>query len=232
MKEVHDSVACAAHADYMGQAKGYSRVCTRGPTPAPEAVALLRSQIHQAHLLLDAQVLETWERAPFAHAEALSLYVHALCVEDATVNSLLREMPPLFKSVWIGGQLAPWDLTSVRCYAQVVYAATDALVARLTSEDLRRQLDLSEVGLGWPDTSWVVNRFIVFQIARTCGELEATARGDPRRSSLGSLPSSVDAVPSVDGRSNGIHRSPRRNGAAEAGPTRDHLAPATRSALP
>jgi hypothetical protein len=231
MKEVHDSRACAAHAECMGLANGHSRVCTRAPTPPSEAVALLRSQIHQAHLLLDAQVLETWERAPFAHGEALSLYVHALCTEDATVNTLLRELPPLFKSVWLGGQLAPWDLTSVRCYAEVVYAATDALVARLTSEDLRRQLDLSEVGLGWPDTSWVVNRFIVFQIAMTCGELEATARGDHRRSSAGTLPSAVDAVPSLGGRSNGIHRNLPRNGETEAGPRLDHLAPATRSAL-
>jgi hypothetical protein len=38
------------------------------------------------------------------------MYVHALCIEDATVNGILRGMPPMFKAVWFGGQLVPRDL--------------------------------------------------------------------------------------------------------------------------
>jgi len=131
------------------------------PWPRSEKVALLRSQVHQVHLLLDEQVTTTWERAPSlpaAQSEA-SRYVHALCVEDTTTNVLRRDMPPLFKDVWIGGQPLPWDLTRTRCYAQVVYSATDALFARLTPADLRRAIDLSAKGLGWPDATWVLNRF-------------------------------------------------------------------------
>jgi hypothetical protein len=45
-------------------------------------------------------------------------------------------------------QLLPLELTSARCYGQVVYAATDVYFAHLTSADLRREIDLSAVRLG------------------------------------------------------------------------------------
>src|SRR5687768_15581481 len=158
----------------MGAGGVYARVCTTAPAPHSEAVALLRSQVHQAHLLLDEQVTTTLERAPFDSAtqrEAVSMYVHSLCVEDITVNLVLRGVPPKFNAVWLGGRLQPWDLTSARCYAEVVYAATDGFFERLTPEGLRRAIDLSAEGLGWPSTAWVVNRFVLWQMAMTCGEL-------------------------------------------------------------
>jgi hypothetical protein len=159
-------------------------VCTRAPLPTSDAVALLRSQIHQVHVLLDEQAITTWERAPTAPAaqrDALSMYVHALCVEDITINVLLRKAPPMYTDIWLGGQLQPWDLTSARCYAQVVYAATDVLFTRLTPEDLRREIDLSSMGLGRPDATWVLNRFILWPMAMTCGELSAIARAEASR---------------------------------------------------
>src|SRR5947209_3683447 len=108
--------------------------------PGSDVVAALRSQIHQVHRLLDEQVSQAAARtqlAPAEHAQVLSLYVHALCVEDATVNLLLRDNPPLFQSVWIGGHLLPWDLAALRGYAEVVHSATDYLLARLTPTHLR-----------------------------------------------------------------------------------------------
>jgi hypothetical protein len=169
-----------------------------------EAVASLRSQIHQVHRLLDDQVSAAAARAqsaPAANANAavVSLYVHALCVEDATVNRLLRNHRPLFTSIWIGGRLQPWDLTTVRGYAEVVYSTTDFLLDRLTASDLRSSVDLSDTGLGYPDVSWVLNRFVLWETAMICGELAATsvAWSRPRAEP-------VHAVGSRNGRANGM----------------------------
>jgi hypothetical protein len=132
------------------------------------------------------------------------MYVHALCVEDITVNVVLRDMPPMFKDVWLGGQLLPWEPSSARCYAQMVYAATDVLFARLTPEDLGREIDLSAAGLGWADATWVLNRFILWQVAMTCGELSAIARAESSRVKARPRARPTHSVASPNGRSNGV----------------------------
>ena len=144
-----------------------------------EALALLRSQIHQVHQLLDENVVAAMDRArtaPSRQREILSLYAHALCVEDATVNLLLRAMQPVFRHAWTGGRLAPWNLTTLQIYAEVVHAGTKDLLARLTPADLRTPIDLSDAGLGGPDAAWVLNRFILWETAMTCGEIVAQRR--------------------------------------------------------
>jgi hypothetical protein len=188
-----------------------------------DAVALLRTQIHEVHQLLDEHVAAATERAqssPALQREILSLYAHALCVEDVTVNLLLRAASPVFKQTWIGGQLAPWDLTSVQGYAEVVHAATDVLLARLTAVDLRLPIDLSDVGLGSPDAVWVLNRFILWQTVLTCGEL-AAKRPETRRTAAShrALPTHELAGPASH--SNGVHRpsGASTNGVASADPS-------------
>src|SRR5690349_8110058 len=103
----------------MGVAAGEARRGPNARTAGCDVVAALRSQIHQVHRLLDDQVSAAAARAPSApgaNADLVSLYVHALCVEDATVNGLLRNNRPLFTSIWIGGRLQPWDLTTAHVY--------------------------------------------------------------------------------------------------------------------
>jgi hypothetical protein len=139
-----------------------------------DSVALLRSQIRQVHQLLDGHVTAATERArcaPAIQRDIVSLYAHALCVEDIAVNLLLRDASPLFRSTWTRGQLVPWDLASVRDYAGVVHAGTDVLLAQLTPANLREPVDLSDVGLGNPDVRWVLNTFILWPIATICGEI-------------------------------------------------------------
>lgn len=176
-----------------------------GFTPGCDVVAALRSQIHQVHRLLDEQASAAVERtraAPAARAEVLSLYVHALCVEDTTINVLVREKSPLFNSVWIGGRLQPWDLTTLRGYAEVVYTATDFLLSRLAPSDLRSSIDLSEVGLGRPDVNWVLNRFVLWETAMICGELATRRVARRRRTRL------LHAAASHNGRLNGVSAGP------------------------
>jgi hypothetical protein len=175
--------------------------------PGCDASVLLRSQVHQVHLLLEEQVAAAMRRArskPTDESEILSLYVHALCAEDITINLLLRARSPLFTSVWIAGRLVPWDLVSIQGYAEVVYAATDVLLERLTPANLRMAIDLSNVGLGRPDAIWVLNRFILWEIAMTCGELAAKRPHSGRRSAKPRR-TTTPVVASPDGRSNGVH---------------------------
>jgi hypothetical protein len=176
MKKLHDMLGWSVHDESMGVAARAPRHELSGLMPGCDVLAALRSQIHQVHRLLEEQVGLAAKRtrtAPVAHSEVLSLYVHALCVEDTTVNVLLRKKPPLFEGVWIGGRLSPWDLTTLQGYAEVVYATTDVLLSRLTPTDLRSPIDLSDAGLGRPDVSWVVNRFVLWETAMICGEVAA-----------------------------------------------------------
>jgi hypothetical protein len=175
--------------------------------PDCDAVALLRSQMHQVRQLLEEHVATATELArstPTRQLEILSLYVHALCIEDTTVNLLLRAASPMFKQVWPAGQLVPWDLTSVQRYAEVVHAATDVMLTRLTPADLRLPVNLSDVGLGTPDRIWVLNRFILWPTVMACGEIAGQrperGRTGPRRRSL-----QTHAVARRDGLSNGVH---------------------------
>jgi len=170
-----------------------------------DTVALLSSQIRQVHQLLEEQVAAATKRAqsrPSLDREVRSLYVHALCVEDTTVNLLVQARPPLFTRIWIGAQLVPWDLESMHVYAEVVRGSTEVLLAHLTPADLRGAIDLSDVGLGTPDMTWVLNRFILWEIAMTCGELAAT--GGRKSARPPAVPG--HAVASPIGRSNGVHR--------------------------
>lgn len=175
-----------------------------GLAPRRNVVATLRSQIHQVHRLLDDCVGAAAERARSASAadcEVVSQYVHALCIEDITVNLLLRNMPPLFTSTWIGGDLRPWDLTSAQGYAEIVYAATDVLLCRLTPADLRSAIDLSDAGLGQPDVNWVLNRFLLWETAMICGELAARP-ATRRRVAVSRSLNGTHAVASRNGHSN------------------------------
>jgi hypothetical protein len=196
---------------------GTGGTCNRpnGLRPGCDVVAALCSQIHQVHRLLDDQVSAAaarTESVAAANAEIVSLYVHALCVEDATVNGLLRNNRPLFTSIWICGRLQPWDLTTVRGYAEVVYATTDVLLYRLTASDLRSSVDLSDAGLGHPDVGWVLNRFVLWETAMICGELAASSLAWSR-GTVSPKAERVHAVASRNGRANGailnLHEEPQ-----------------------
>jgi hypothetical protein len=188
------------------------RVSATPVAPTPDTVALLRSQVHQVHQLIDARMSEIVARTSFSpadHSHCLSTYAHTLCTEDIVVNLIVWGRPPVFESVWTGGRLLPWDLTSLRTYADVVYTATDMLLERLSAADLRAPVDLSDVGLGWPDVTWVLNRFILWETALACGEVAAYARAGKSRPRAGALVSPMPGGALRNGRSNGVARTSR-----------------------
>jgi hypothetical protein len=139
-----------------------------------DAVALLRQQVQQCHTELD-EVAAVWLQdtsLSAARSHPVRLYLHALCIEDLTIHSILREGAPLFASRWpsLGG---PTDLAALRQYAATVYAATDAYLRELRSDGLSRIVDLERRGLGRRTVAWVIRRFVVVELGRTCSEISA-----------------------------------------------------------
>jgi hypothetical protein len=148
-----------------------------------EAAAVLRAQLREVHRELD-EGLAAWLRglgsaAPPTGARVVALYVHAATIEDVTIQSLLRRVAPIYATDWPGkgpGGYSTADLDPVRAYTQQVFAATDAYLAGLASDEASRRVDLARLGQGRPTVAWVVSKFVVLQLAQICGELTSTFR--------------------------------------------------------
>lgn len=113
-------------------------------------------------------------------------YAHVLLSEDFLIGGALQGGAPLVMSSWQGrtgiSELpppGPWnewahrvvvDLPTARQYAQAVYAATDAYLARATDDDLAREIDLTAFGFGIQTAEYVLNNLILNASAH-CGEI-------------------------------------------------------------
>jgi len=98
------------------------------------------------------------------------MYLHALCIEDITIQSVLRNGAPLFTSFW-PNLYGPSDAAAVRQYARAVHASTGAYLAGLPSEGLSTIVDLGNLGLGRRTVMWVTRRFVVQELERICREI-------------------------------------------------------------
>jgi hypothetical protein len=160
-------------------------------------LAVLRKQVRQCHADLDAGAA-AWLRKPGSskpRSARLRLYLHALCVEDITIQSLLREDAPLFTSLSrsLGG---PDDVAAIRKYARAVHASTDAYLADLPSTGLDRVVDLRKLGLGRRSLVWVTRRFVVQELAQICSEIAGDA-GASRTARIRQTRASVVMAPGV-----------------------------------
>jgi hypothetical protein len=140
--------------------------------PQLHGVARLRQQVRQCHTALDEDAA-AWLRKP--RSPRLGLYLHALCIEDITIQSVLRERAPLFTSFWPNVD-SKADVAALRKYVEAVYAATDAYLVELPSDGLSRRVDLVKLGLGRHTVGWLTRRFVVQEVARICSEI-ADANG-------------------------------------------------------
>jgi hypothetical protein len=138
--------------------------------------AALRLQVRQCHTDLD-QSAAAWLHKPFGSkpwAAPVRLYLHALCVEDITLQSVLRDSAPLFTSFW-PNLYGPSDLVTLRQYARAVHAFTDTYLAGLPADGLSRSVDLRKLGLGRHTVMWVTRRFVVEEIGRISSEIAQSA---------------------------------------------------------
>jgi hypothetical protein len=139
---------------------------------------LLRAQVQEVHGDLDGYLTKWLCRiapaTPPAGSLAVALYVHAVTVEDITIQTLLSHVAPIYQREWAGTGPARYstaDLAPLRAYAQRVFSTTDGYLAGLTPQALSEPVDLSRHALGQPTVAWVVSKFVVLQLARICGEL-------------------------------------------------------------
>ena len=163
----------------------------------------------ELHQSLDETVIAATERTrfdPALHRDIVSLYAHALCIEDTTVNVLLQSLAPSFTSSWIGGGLSPWDLASLQGYAKLVRGATEEMLAGLTPAKLKAPVDLSDAGLGRPDALWVVNHLCLGPISTIRREIDITHLEDQRAGATPAAPRQHHA-PAGSDRSNGVQKA-------------------------
>jgi hypothetical protein len=150
--------------------------------PHLNGVARLRQQVRQRHTDLNVGA------AAWLHGASISkpwpsrvrLYMHALCVEDLTIQSVLRDGAPLFTSLW-QNECGPPDLPALRQYAEAVYTSTDAYLGGLPSDGLSRIVDLAKLGMGRRTLAWVTRRFVVQELGHICCEIAKGNRSEQAR---------------------------------------------------
>ena len=156
-----------------------------------DAIAALQEGVTWANELLEmvaADVTEEqahWQPPGIANPLG-SLYAHAVFAQDAVINAVLKGGAPLFAGQWAGktGVENPefqlnleWarsvriDLAAFRPYAQAVYKATYDYMASLTPDDLGREIDLTNVGLGVKPLSWCLNALVISHLNNMTGEI-------------------------------------------------------------
>ena len=190
-----DSLPLRAHPVYMFALQGVAQL-RLDP-------ALVRQQVRQCHTKLDQSAAAWLHRTPFSSGWSfpVRLYVHALLVEDITVQSVLRGNAPLFTWLWpdVGG---PADTAALSDYARAVYGSTEAYLARLTSDGLSQVLDLSRLGLGQRTVAWIIRRFVLVELAHISSAISGAAVPTSTPGARHSLP---------DGSQRSSHRNlPRR----------------------
>ncbi len=169
-----------------------------------DAIALLRSQVSDAHGLLEGTIdnvtagQSSWSPPGVANPLAAT-YAHAVSSEDFAINAVLKGGTLLAAGAWAGrtgmsepppmppnwdkwAREASFDLPALRQYAKAVAANTDEYLASLKPDDLDRRVDMPMIGR--QTVSWVLNNVLLNHISSHCGEISCLkglqgARGYP-----------------------------------------------------
>jgi hypothetical protein len=160
---------------------------------------VLRGALDSAHQVLERTVGDTSDEtanrpAPGNANPIGSSYAHAVLVEDAVVNGMIRGQPPLLATTWAGrtgtdkpmpmpgladGDIGEWyrtvrvDLAACREYAKAVHAQTADFIANADDATLARPIDLSGFGMGSMPLAVVFEIFVVGHCNNLCGEISA-----------------------------------------------------------
>jgi hypothetical protein len=140
----------------------------RGVELRLDPVEVSRKQVRACHTKLDQCAAAAMHRSqpPTGSPYPARLYMHALVVEDITVQTVLLDVAPLFTSLYTGVGGPNANRAALNQYARAVYAATDAFLAQLPEDGLDRIVDLHCLGLGRRTVAWVIQRFVVAELKR------------------------------------------------------------------
>lgn len=157
-----------------------------------EAISLLQHQARAAHDWLEETLGDvTSEQVHWAPEGGPPLgahYAHLITAEDFIINVLAKAGAPMLATSWEGktglSELPPgptgwgaWgrsvrvDLPALRAYGRAVYANTENYIASLTSDDLDRQLDLTDLGIGKIPLGFFISGTMLANTNWHCGEI-------------------------------------------------------------
>jgi hypothetical protein len=157
-----------------------------------DAVSLLSQQIRSAHEIVEGTVADlTPEQAqwkPDGKAIAAGpLYLHIAGGEDRFLNMVIGRQPlgtgeyagktGVSEPHPMGGGYDEWakrvkiDLPQLREYVQAVFKNTEDYVAGLTPEELGREIDLSNAGLGKMSLGGFITLTCVIHPSNHTGEI-------------------------------------------------------------
>ena len=159
-----------------------------------QAIEVVRANLADAHWLLEATVAglsaDHVHWAPPGTANTIgATYAHVVGSEDAFVQSTLLGQRLLADDDWAGrnGISLPisqrgsdwfaWsrrvhvDLPAARRYAAAVYAATDAYLATVTSDQLGRSPDVPMPGN--QNLNWLLHNLLILHAGAHTGEIAA-----------------------------------------------------------
>jgi hypothetical protein len=181
-----------------------SRPHIRGARAAFQAhlsgIALLRLHVRKGHTDLDESAAAWFLDKPPSNppwSPSVRLYLHALCIEDITIQSVLRDGAPLFASLW-PNEGGPNDAAALRQYASAVHASTDAYLEGLPSDGLRRVVDLRKLGLGRHTVMWISRRFVVQELGHICGEIAGCTAASATASISQTRPAALPVLAHAD----------------------------------
>jgi hypothetical protein len=165
-----------------------------------QRAALLRDILKQATRFLEGTMegvtAEQAHWAPPGTANPIAAnYAHVVVAQDGLVNGMLKGGAPLGATTWAGKtgvsepppgpdpskpgfpDFSTWakrvkvDLPAIRAYARAVYAATDAYLATLSDDDLRRSLNVSALGLPPVTLEQLIVGGVIGNAMTHCGEI-------------------------------------------------------------
>lgn len=156
-----------------------------------DAVTLMQQQAKWAHNWLEGTVGDvTPEQVHWAPPTGVNLgahYAHIVVSEDALINHMAKGEAPMAATSWAGktglsepmprGAWSDWaksvriDMPALRAYGQAVFANTESYIASLTPEDLDREIDLTNAGLGKMPLGVFISAVTLANTNWHCGEI-------------------------------------------------------------
>jgi hypothetical protein len=115
-----------------------------------------------------------------------AIYAHAVAGADGVVNRLLKGKLPFFAGEWRGktgasdpvwqlelerGRALQIDLPAFREYTSAVFASVEDYIRSLTDEDLDREIDLTNAGMGQRTVGWALGALLIGHINNMSGEI-------------------------------------------------------------
>lgn len=160
-------------------------------------VNLVVEFLKNAHKNLEGTMADVTEKQLHPHPPGKAhplgaTYAHLVFSEDYAVNGILMHKVPMATTSWKGktgasepmpaygpewGKYDEWtksvkiDLEQLRKYAKAVYEHTENYLMSLTDEDLSKELDLTDMGMGKVKFTYILWNFLLEHTANVTGEV-------------------------------------------------------------